>query len=330
MIPRLPTPWLALAACLFGPITAPAAEPAVQAPPQQARETIRKFQVETSDGAAIAAWCYPLAEEATPVAIVILVHDLGGTHASLEPLARALQAAGCVVVAPDLRGHGDSTLAGMQKAPDDPARILKKSDFDMMAASRGGQKRDQSALRGDVECVRNWIRLQIEEGGLPKAPLFVVGSGLGATVAAYWTVADALWPDLASGPQGREVAGLVLISPAFATKGFSLNAALANEPLRRTLPTVIIAGADDRDALQVFDRMKPQRPKEWFDIRKPKETKNGSPSSAAEASLLLVAHPAAKSGDELAVTRSTDPRGRSMDPVASIPGFIQVRTRAAQ
>lgn len=324
MLTRLCPLLIAVATLVHGALPA-VAQPAAPAASKPAKETTERFQVETTDGATIAAWVYPIAAEASPLAIVLLLHDLGGSHRSVEPLAKALQASGCVVVAPDLRGHGDSPLASVPGAQADQAKLLKKNDFEMMAASRGGRVRDQSGVRGDVECVRNWIRKEIGAGRIPEAPLVVVGSGIGATVAAHWTAADSLWPDIASGPQGREVAALVLIAPAFATRGFSITPAFTTDALRRTVPTLIIAGAGDRDAIKVFDQLKKHRPKEWFDSRHPvSDDKAPSPVAAGEASLLLLSHPADRTGDALATVRSADQRGRGFDPATLIPGFLKV------
>jgi alpha-beta hydrolase superfamily lysophospholipase len=304
---------------------APPPAPAAAAAKPAAKDTVAEVNLEASDGTPIAAWHYGLPADATAAGIVILLHDLGGSHRTVEPLARSLQAAGCVVVAPDLRGHGESKLAALPSSQDDQSKLLRKADFEMMAASGGGRVRDQSAIRGDVECVRNWIVQETREKRLPQAPLFVVGSGLGAAVAVQWAAADAAWPDLASGPQGREVAGLVMISPAFATKGFSLTPALGSEAVRRTIPVLVLAGAGDRDAIKVFEQMKRQRPKEWYDGRRPPGSeKDASPATAAKASLLFLTHPSDRSGDALAASKSSDKGGRAADPAAVIPGFMKV------
>jgi alpha-beta hydrolase superfamily lysophospholipase len=292
-----------------------AASPGAGAAAPTGHDTPRRVQLQTSDGVEVATWHYALPEEASPLGTVILLHDLGGSHRSVEPLAKSLQAAGCTVVVPDLRGHGQSMIKSLATGDGDQSKVLKKPDFEMIAASSGGRMRDQSGVRGDVECVRNWIHKQVADGQLAEAPLFVVGSGLGASLAASWTAADSLWPDLASGPQGREVAGLVMIDPTFAIKGYSLGPALASEALKRSVPVLVIAAADDRDAIKVFEQMKRQRPREWFDGRHPKiagnesgKAKDSSPAGASEATLLLL----------------TSPAGRVGDPATLVAGFIRV------
>lgn len=334
--------WIALAAAAVlasptrsAPPAAPNAAPA-QPPPRAgkapaAKDTTKAFTVETSDGASVRAWYYPLAEDAEPRGSVILIHDLGGSHRSVEPLAKSLQAAGYAVVAPDLRGHGTSRLEHLPGSQDDQSRLLKRPDFEMMSASAGGQKRDQSAVRGDIECVRNWMKQQADAGTLVMQPLFVVGSGLGATVAAAWTAADATWRDLATGPQGREVAGLVLISPTFATKGYGITPALAQEHVRSSVPVLVIAGSGDRDATKVFEQLKRHRLKEWFDSRHPVgDEKDSSPVPATEASLMLLANPAAVSGDALAALRSADPRARGLDPATLLQSFFSIAAQRKQ
>jgi pimeloyl-ACP methyl ester carboxylesterase len=261
----------------------------------------------TTDGLDLHAWYYPakLEEDGAPTATVILLHDLEGSHRSVEPLAQALQAAGCDVVSPDLRGHGASTArAGGDLDP----RLLKKADFELMAATRGGQIRDQSAIRGDVETVRNWIKRKAEDGELDMNRLFVVGSGLGAGVAAAWTAEDANWPAGTKGDQGRQVRGLVLISPPWTTRGFSINGPLANEAVRADVPVMVIAGRADRDAAKVFEQLKRQRLASWFQQRadgtKDKAAKLEDP---AKASLFFFEFDSTRTADALASDRTLNP-----------------------
>lgn len=319
------------------PLAAPA-QPSAQAPARAGKasapapkDTTKEVTVDTSDGVSVRAWYYPPPEETEPRGSVILIHDLGGSHRSVEPLAKALQAAGYAVVAPDLRGHGTSRLEHLPASQADQAKLLKRPDFEMMSASAGGQKRDQSAVRGDIECVRNWMKQQADAGALVMQPLFVVGSGLGATVAAAWTAADASWRDIATGPQGREVAGLVLISPTFITKGYGISPALAQEHVRTSVPVLVLAGSGDRDATKVFEQLKRHRLKDWFDSRHPVgDEKDSSPVPATEASLMLVANPAAATGDALAVLRSADPRGRGLDPATLLQSFFSIAAERGQ
>lgn len=325
--------WL-LGLALVGGIAIPAAaaDQAAPAKPEAAKPSepsTKRLELKTSDNATIAAWFYPKPEDAAEQGTVILVHDLGGSHQTVEPLAQTLQKAGYAVVSPDLRGHGESPLPTLPPPANggDQSKALKKNDFEAMAATSGGRVRSQASVYGDLECVHAWITAEAEKGALARQPLFVVGSGLGGTLAATWTAADALWPPVISGPQGGQVSGLVLISPVYATRGFSLAPALGSDVLRRSLPLLIIDGSADRDGIKVFDQLKRQRPKQWFDSRQSAEERAEAGPANAKPTLYLLQSPLERTGDELAAHRSADPRKAAADPATLIIGFMSTAAR---
>lgn len=293
--------------------------------------TAQRLKLATSDEISLAAWYYPATKPETddgkdkkspPVPVVILLHDLGGSHTTVEPLAVELQSRGIAVVAPDLRGHGASKLPDGSEDADADGKSLKKGDFATMALTSGGRVRDQAAQRGDVEAVRNWIRGRAAEDNLAVDRLVLVGSGLGAAIAAQWAIADAAWPDLASGPQGRHVRGLVFVSPTWVTRGFSVSPMLANEPVRRTLPVLVIGGANDADAVKLYDQLKRQRPDEWSEKRAGQPLAN-APKLKQDSlpSLYLRQFDTELSGDRLAAVVPKDGRGGNL-PVDIIVGFV--------
>lgn len=284
------------------PAAGQAAPGPAAAAPEAGAQKPEELVLATSDGFDVHAWHYParVEEGSAPLAAAILLHDLEGSHRSVEPLAQALQAAGITVVAPDLRGHGASTSRlGTKDAVD--VRLLKRPDFELMAATRGGQIREQSAIRGDVESVRNWIKRQAEDGSLDMNRLVVVGSGLGAAVAAAWTAEDANWPTVTKGPQGRQVRGLVLVSPAWTTRGFSIGAPLGHEAVKAAVPVLLIAGRNDRDAAKVFEQLKRQRPDDWFRLRADGGQEQAKKlADPAQASLFMVELDSPRTADALA------------------------------
>jgi len=312
----------ALAVGLTGMSAAAVAQEAA-APAKKPRDPVEKLSLETTDGLAIAAWHYRGEGEGGRPPVVILLHDLDGSHLTVEPLAKELARRGIAVVAPDLRGHGASTIrqtAGGEETIE--ARSLKKPDFEAMTLTHGGRVRDQSAVRGDIECVRNWIKLRADEGKLDIDRLFVVGSGLGCTLAAMWAINDAAWPDLVAGPQGRQVRGLVFISPAWSSRSLTVSTVLAADLIRRQLPVMVLAGRDDRDAVKLFDQLKRQRLNEWFEQR----AGQAKPAKAAKLegspTLYLLQRDNDLTGDQLASMRSADPRRAGGDPAALIQGFV--------
>jgi len=251
--------FLAIAGGMFGGVVGIAAD------------AVEELRLETSDGIPIAAWYYPPPEETKAAATVILVHDLEGSHKTVENFARSLQKSGCAVVAPDLRGHGGSGPraaglpgAGIKTDGGEARLVFRKADLESMAAATGGRVRDQSALRGEIEAVRNWIKQRSDAGALDIDRLCVVGCGIGATLASMWTAADWNWPPTTTGPQGQQVRALVLISPVWATKGISMSLPLTSEALQHRIPIMLLAGKADRDASRLFDQLKRYRPAEWF------------------------------------------------------------------
>jgi alpha-beta hydrolase superfamily lysophospholipase len=292
------------------------------APAAPAAETL---QLQTGDGVRLHAVYYPVgpkaaagqapARPAPPV--VILLHDLGGSSESVAALATRLQQRGIAVVAPDLRGHGGSIGRGTTTVD---ARSLKRSDLEAMAQSRGGRVRQQAMVRGDVEAAREWIKGMAERGVLDMKRLFVVGSGVGAAVAAAWTVEDAAWPDIVSGPQGREVRGLVMISPVWTSRGFTIAPMLAADAVRRALPVLVVAGEREKDALRIFEQLRRARPAEWYEQRAAEAAPTPNPKKAPNtpATLFLFELATTDQGDALAAA----PVGPAGDVAALVAGFI--------
>jgi alpha-beta hydrolase superfamily lysophospholipase len=274
-----------------------------------------ELDLETSDGVGVASWYYAVADDAGPLGTVILVHDLDGSHKSVEPLALGLQKAGYAVVVPDLRGHGASTLRTTASGREDrlDPKTFKKADLELIAAAAGGRVRDQSAVRGDIEAVRNFIKQRSDAGELDIDRLCVVGSGAGATLAALWTAADWAWPPIASGPQGQQVRALVLISPVWATKGLTISPALATDVLKREMPLLVIGGKDDRDATRLADQLKKQRPQKWFEQRAGQQfTTAKEVTKVGEATTFFIQVDSSLSADKLAA-----------DPGSGITGQVK-------
>ena len=258
----------------------------------------KRYDLETSDGVTLATWLYEPAENAKPLATVILVHDFEGSHETVEPLAVALRDAGCTVAVPDLRGHGASTNRSRAGGRDDKldVRQMRKADLEVIAAGAGGRLREQSAVRGDLETVHAFLAAQAGSA----ENLVVVGCGAGATLATLWTAADWAWPPLASGPQGQHVQALVLVSPSWAAKGVSLQPALGTDAVKHDVAVMVLAGTQDRDAIRLFDQLKRQRPKEWFDQRAGAEfTKAKDVEKPGEATLFMMQLDTPLSGEKL-------------------------------
>ena len=265
-------------------------------------QPVEELQLETSDGIRIAAWYYPVAEGAEADATVILIHDVEGSHEMVDSLARSLQGAGHAVVAPDLRGHGGSGFrpAGVKGDTGDP-RQLKKADLEAIAAATGGSHRGHAAIQGEIEAVRNWIKQKSESGDLNIDRLCVVGCGLGATLGSMWTAADWTWPPTTSGPQGKQVRALALISPVWASKGISMSLPMKSDAIQHRVPIMVLAGKSDRDAIRLFDQLKRYRHDAWFQQRVEPPSKNGrNPVAANDATVFFIETDSSLKGHDLA------------------------------
>jgi pimeloyl-ACP methyl ester carboxylesterase len=194
-----------------------------------------------------------------------------------------------------------------------------------MVRTSGGRVRDQALVRGDIETVRNWVKRQADAGVLDLDRLFLVGSGVGAALAMAWTIEDAAWPPLATGPQGGQVRGIALVSPAWTTRGFSVAPALATELIRRRMPLMVIAGREDRDAIKLYDQLKRQRPQEWYE-RRAGQKPESAVAQDAFPTLYLFQLSSAEQGDKLAALERPTPEG---SPAELIAGFITAVDDAA-
>ena len=109
-----PLRWVALwTAAVMLPVAMPAAAaPAKDQPAESEKEKKipepKEVELQTEDGLKLMATYYPgiRGKETIPV---VLLHMWKQSRNDYKDLAPVLQAIGCAVVVPDLRGHGDST-----------------------------------------------------------------------------------------------------------------------------------------------------------------------------------------------------------------------------
>ncbi|MEX0979005.1 MAG: alpha/beta fold hydrolase [Pirellulales bacterium] len=188
--------------------------------------------LKTSDGVALAATYYPsrLGKDA---AVVILVHAYEGNRSDFEVLSLALQRAGHAVIAPDLRGHGESTGASGE---------VRATDFDAM-------------VRRDLEAVKRFLIEKNNAGELNIERLGMVGVEMGALIAINWAALDWSWPMLATGKQGQDVKALAVISPEWIYKGLKITEVMANPHVRSDLSFLIVTGERNPKLLQAAKRL---------------------------------------------------------------------------
>jgi pimeloyl-ACP methyl ester carboxylesterase len=244
-----------VAAGMFLLASAPAARAQNQ---EEEGPVVEELTLVTRDKVVLKADYYPGANNKQTVPVIML-HMYGGSRQDFAGLAARLQAEGHAVIVPDLRGHGDSTQReGSTEKLD--YTMFKSADFIAMAG-----------VGGDVEAVKSFLLERHNEGLLNIEALCVVGAEMGATVALAWSGLDWSWPVLATGKQGQDVKGLVLLSPVYNFKGLKITRAIDDPRVRSEVSVYIVVGKADtkarRDAERLYKALeryhsKPEKPED--------------------------------------------------------------------
>lgn len=198
----------------------PKAPEAPRAPPSQPEEV-------TFEGAGkvmLAGTLYPAEDKAAP--IVVLVHRFWGDRAEWAPFATRLAAAEkrYTVLNFDLRGHGASRTGARKKSFDAAGMVAK----------------DIPELVDDVHAA---LHFAVERSGGKADRAVLVGSSLGAAIAARAASQDPM------------VVALALVSPGAAIQGFDVYHPFADV---RMLPSFLAGAKDDnvcKDPLDGLARM---------------------------------------------------------------------------
>ncbi len=127
----------------------------------------------TPDGVRIVADYYPpKAGVRKPAPVVIMLHQYPSTRSSWRPLAELFHEAGYAVLAPDLRGHGDSV------EPKSMHLVKGKADRD--------PKHYKEAYQ-DVLGAYEWLR---ERDEVDRSRIALVGASIGCSVSLAYAATD--------------------------------------------------------------------------------------------------------------------------------------------
>lgn len=220
--------WLTVAAAVFGSGLPRATADDKQEKPLPPEEVTLK----ASDGVSLAATFYP-SRQGKDAAAIVLMHAYRGNRGDFAALALKLQDAGHAVIAPDLRGHGESSPIDGE---------LRPVDFAAM-------------VRQDLEAVKRFLVDKNNAGELNIERLGVVGVEMGASLAVIWAALDWSWPVLATGKQGQDVKALALVSPEWSFRGMRINDAIAQPNVRSDLSCLIVVGQRNSKLLQEAKRL---------------------------------------------------------------------------
>jgi len=219
------------------------------------------IELQTNDGLQMEATYYGSIAGKNAVPIIML-HAFKGSRGDFAGLALAMQAKGCAVIVPDLRGHGKSTSIkrGGDLVPIDQSR-LGKADFEAMISQ-------------DLEAVKNYLMDRNNAGELNIEKLCVVGNEMGAMLAIKWAEWDWHWQQLPNVKQGEDAKALVLISPPMNFHGVTIADSLARPLLQTDLSLLIISGEKypKKDEIQrIYKKVSTLRPKPSSDPKEVEE-----------------------------------------------------------
>jgi alpha-beta hydrolase superfamily lysophospholipase len=216
--------------------------------PRPALEAPAALAGRSDDGLAVHARLYAPVPGTHPPPGLILVHGLGGDHRAWDFFAERARRAGHLVIALDLRGHGQST--------DRNGTRVSYRDF---------TDADWAAAVVDLGTAKNTLLA----AGADPLNLAVLGEGLGGALALAYAARD---------PQMQAV---VLVSPGLRERGFD------NEATLRALdglPVLLLAAEGDALAAQSAGLLKDAAPG-YVELRRYPDAAHGTDllASAPEA-----------------------------------------------
>jgi pimeloyl-ACP methyl ester carboxylesterase len=205
---------------------------------------LQNLSLTTGDGLGLGMTYLPGADGKDSIP-VILLHDLKGSRqdflkeGGLAPYLH--EKLGCAVLAPDLRGHGESTTITSGKKTETLSAGKLTRQYPLM-------------ITQDLQAVKDflWKKNNAEQLNIDK--LCVVGVGMGASVALDFAWYDAMsYGEPTSRPGyygplklGRFVKSMVLVTPEWSFPGLRTRQALASPDVRANISVMILVGKDNR------------------------------------------------------------------------------------
>jgi alpha-beta hydrolase superfamily lysophospholipase len=248
--------------------------------------------------------------------VVLILHHDKGNKQDYDALARELQNSGNIVFVPDLRGYGKSNKQLIKTVTGGQIKVTNTKTITV------GRLADyEEIIVTDLELVKTQMVKLHDKGELNIRKLCVVGVEMGAILALNWSLLkDWEWPDLTTGPQAKDVRGLILISPRWNFKGMVINHALEKGDYIQFIPAMFMTGSKDSTLASDQKRLADQ-----YERYFPKDDK-------AEKKVFAINLETTLQGYKLLSERKltvTDDMGRKLvaDPVSSIKGFLEARVR---
>lgn len=259
--------------------------------------------LETKDGVQLRCTFYPGTAKKASVP-VIMIHGWEGQRSEFHSLALGLQSQGHTVIVPDLRGHGESTIA---KLPGGENADIKLDKF---------RTPEVKAMILDLDACKKHLIEQNNAGECNIEMLCLVGSEFGSILALNYAAYDWNRQVLPAFKLGQDVRALVLLTPMQSHKGLTIREAMGHPAVRAKLAVMLVAGKDDSkgaaEAKRMFNSFQTYHPK----------VEDDADEQRLKQDLFLVTPDTSLSGTELL--------GVGLNLPANVARFIELRLVAKQ
>lgn len=189
---------------------------------------------------------------------VMILHGWNESSGAFSAIATYLQSLGHAVIVPDLRGHGRSKVTIKTGAGE---REKKRDDFNSQDMAR--------MVEFDIVRVKKFLLEKNDEEELNIELLCVIASEEGTIMAANWVLRDWSLVDFINRKQGKDVKGLIMLSPMRMYNGYHWNDTMKQpvfsglNPAVYTIPTLILVGNKDTktysEAKRIYSRLNTSR-----------------------------------------------------------------------
>ncbi len=200
--------------------------------------------ITTADGVKLKASYYAGADYNS--APIVILHDFEEDRSKYQELGEFLQAEGHTVLLPDLRGHGQSTATTKVDNRGRPITITTK-----------GMNRAHIArmITDDMEAIKGFLIERNDKKELNIRKMCIIGAGMGAVVALNYAANDWSYEDRGLQRQGKDVRGLVLLSPPTVFKGMPIRKALASISKKGGISVLTLVGGKSKNEAKLADQI---------------------------------------------------------------------------
>ncbi|MBD54764.1 MAG: alpha/beta hydrolase [Rhodopirellula sp.] len=213
---------------------------------------LRTVELKTKDGMRLRAFYLP-SNKGKAAKTVLLVHEWKGQASPYGKLVSALRDAGCAVLVPDYRGHGGSR-----------EQLTSKGTKAEMDTSKMSKRDIENIVKYDLEKAKSFLKGENDSESLNLNAMVVIGVGEGCVMAAHWAARDWKWPTVGRIKQGRDVKGLVFISPTKQAKGVPIDPIFSGRSVLVQLPIMVVSGTESpnaEDAERIANRIEASKKK---------------------------------------------------------------------